>query len=60
MNIYKSTPSSRLSRYIVMVLSAQVTALLKAKAVASKGGHTSKRKREQLQKQTDEEEDDSG
>lgn len=43
-----------------MVLSAQVTALLKAKAVASKGGHTSKRKREQLQKQTDEEEDDSG
>ena len=57
MNIYKSTPSSRLSRYIVMVLSAQVTALLKAKAVASKGGHTSKRKREQLQKQTDEDED---
>lgn len=57
MNIYKSTPSSRLGRYIVMVLSAQVTALLKAKAVASKNGHTSKRKREQLQKQTDEDED---
>ena len=43
-----------------MVLSAQVTALLKAKAVASKGGHVGKRKREQLQKQTSEDEDDSG
>ena len=60
MNICNSTPSSRLGRDIVMVLSAQAIALLKAKAVASKGGHVGKRKREQLQKQTDEEEDDSG
>jgi len=43
-----------------MVLSAQVIALSKAKAVASKGGHVGKRKREQLQKQTSEDEDDSG
>ena len=60
MNICNSTPSSRLGPDIVMVLSAQVIALSKAKAVASKGGHVGKRKREQLQKQTDEEEDDSG
>ena len=43
-----------------MVLSAQVIALSKAKAVVSKGGHVGKRKREQLQKQTSEDEDDSG
>jgi hypothetical protein len=43
-----------------MVLSAQVIALSKAKAVASTGGHVGKRKREQLQKQTSEDEDDSG
>ena len=60
MNICNSTPSSLLGCDIVMVLSAQVTALLKAKAVASKGGHVGKRKREQLQKQTSEDEDDSG
>lgn len=57
MNICNSTPSSRLGPDIVMVLSAQVIALSKAKAVASKGGHVGKRKREQLQKQTDEDED---
>ena len=60
MNICNSTPSSRLGPDIVMVLSAQVIALSKAKAVASKGGHVGKRKREQLQKQTSEDEDDSG
>ena len=60
MNICNSTPSSRLGPDIVMVLSAQVIALSKAKAVVSKGGHVGKRKREQLQKQTSEDEDDSG
>ena len=60
MNICNSTPSSRLGPDLVMVLSAQVIALSKAKAVASKGGHVGKRKREQLQKQTSEDEDDSG
>ena len=60
MNICNSTPSSLLGPDIVMVLSAQVIALSKAKAVASKGGHVGKRKREQLQKQTSEDEDDSG